>query len=384
MGRPPLRPGRHGTVHVFKSRGRWEARTRICDLDGVTRQVRRFADTKQAANDALQDALDNRPGATGDGELSPATPFADVAAAWMRDIDDAVTAGHKAPNTARVYRGILRKHLNPALGDSPISTLTVTRADGYLRALRAANNAALVKTTRTVLNGVFGYATRHGLIPANPMRDVGRIRGDRPKKVRPLTEVERERWLEALDEDPAAVRGDLPELTRFMLATGCRIGEALAVHWEDVDLDNKTVAILCGVVRLENGAGLARTPTKTAAGERTLFVPGWAVDMLRNRQDRMQLYRGPVFPPSRGSRHRWRDPSNTSRAFRLATERAGFGWVTSHVFRKTVASVLHEAGLTDREVADHLGHANTRTLVHYIGRRATGESAAAALDAGWT
>ncbi|WP_348239991.1 tyrosine-type recombinase/integrase, partial [Salmonella enterica] len=75
--------------------------------------------------------------------------------------------------------------------------------------------------------------------------------------------------------------------------------------------------------------------------------------------------------------------SNTLRAFREASARAGFGWVTSHEFRKTVASVLHEAGLTDREVADHLGHANTRTLVHYVGRRATGEAAAVALDVVW-
>ena len=153
------------------------------------------------------------------------------------------------------------------------------------------------------------------------------------------------------------------------------------MHWEDVDFDAKTVAIEWGIVRLENGGGLARTPTKTAAGERTLFIPGWAVDMLRDRQDRLGASSGPVFPPTgKRSRSRWRDPSNTSRSFRWATDRAGFGWVTSHVFRKTVASLLHEAGLSDREVADHLGHANTRTLVHYIGRRATGESAAAALD----
>jgi integrase len=383
MGRPPLKPGNHGAIHAIKSRGRWEARTRICDLDGVTRQVRRFADTKQAASEALQDALKHRPGAAVAGELTPATPFTDVATAWMGDVDDAVTTGRLAPNTARVYRGVLRRHLKPALGEAAISTITVTRADGFLRAFRANHKAALVKTVRTVLNGVLGYATRHGLIPTNPMRDVGRIGGDPRKKVRALTDTERERWLAKLDDDPRAVRDDLPELTRFMLATGCRVGEAIALHWENIHVDDKTVDIHWGIVRLENGGGLARTPTKTAAGERTLFLPGWAVDMLRARQERVRATSGPVFPPPRTGRTRWRDPSNTLRSFRGATSRAGFGWVTSHVFRKTVASLLHEAGLSDREVADHLGHANTRTLEHYIGRRATGESAAAALDVAW-
>lgn len=381
MGRPRIPPGTHGNVRIFQSRGRWEARTSFCDLDGVLRPVRRFADSKQAACTALQDALRNRPGASVAGELTAATVFEEVAAAWMREIDDAVTDGHKAPNTARVYRTVLRKHLEPVFGGAPISTLKTKRLADFLRTMREHHNADLVKTTRTVLNGVLGFAARNGLIDTTPMRDVGRIRGKPIKKVRPLTEVERERWLTNLSDDPRAVRDDLPELTRFMLATGCRIGEAIAVHWEDVDFDAKTVAIEWGVVRLENGGGLARTPTKTQAGERTLYLPGWAVDMLRDRQNARGVSAGPVFPPTRqGSRNRWRDPSNTSRSFRLATDRAGFGWVTSHVFRKTVASVLHEAGLSDREVADHLGHANTRTLVHYIGRRATGESAAAALD----
>lgn len=385
MGRPRIPPGTHGNVRIFQSRGRWEARTSFCDLDGVLRPVRRFADSKQAAGTALQEALRNRPGASVAGELTAATVFKEVAAAWLREIDDAVTDGHKAPNTARVYRTVLRKHLEPVFGGDPISTLKTKRLADFLRTMREHHNADLVKTTRTVLNGVLGFAARNDLIDTTPMRDVGRIRGKPIKKVRPLTDVERRTWLTKLEEDDSAVRDDLPDLTLFMLGCGCRISEALAVHWEDgVDFDNKTVAIDWSISRLENGGGLVRARTKTKAGERTLFVPSWCVDMLRARHDRQGGRDGPVFPPvSRQSKHRWRDPSNTSRSFRLATERAGFGWVTSHVFRKTVGSVLHESGLSDREVADYLGHSTTRTLVHYIGRRATGESAAAALEIGW-
>jgi integrase len=383
MGRPRLEPGTHGNIRVFASRGKWEACTRYCDLDGVTRPVRRFADSKQAANAALQKALRNRPGASVAGELSAATPFEEVAAAWMVEIDNAVADGHKAPNTARVYRTVLRKHLLPVFGPDPVSTVKTKRLADFLRTMREHHQADLVKTTRTVLNGVLGFAARNELIDTTPMRDVGRIRGKDPKKVRPLTDLERRQWLAKLSEDPRAVRDDLPDLTLFMLGCGCRISEALAVHWDSVNFDDKTVAIDWSITRLENGAGLVRGPTKTTAGARTLFIPGWCVDMLRDRHDRQGGRDGPVFPPTRRSIHRWRDPSNTSRSFRLATEQAGFGWITSHVFRRTVGSQLHEAGLTDREVADHLGHGSTRTLQHYIGRRATGESAAAALELGW-
>jgi hypothetical protein len=38
-------------------------------------------------------------------------------------------------------------------------------------------------------------------------------------------------------------------------------------------------------------------------------------------------------------------------------DRAGFDWVSSHTLRKTVATWLDDAGLTARQIADHLGHA---------------------------
>jgi len=62
-------------------------------------------------------------------------------------------------------------------------------------------------------------------------------------------------------------------------------------------------------------------------------------------------------------------------------DRAGFDWVTSHVFRKTVATRLDEAGLSARQIADHLGH-NRPSLTQdvYMGRGLPSPAAAAALQ----
>jgi integrase len=66
-----------------------------------------------------------------------------------------------------------------------------------------------------------------------------------------------------------------------------------------------------------------------------------------------------------------RDPSNTQADLRAALNRIGYAWVTSHVFRKTVASRLDDAGFSIRHIADQLGHARpSTTLDHYLGRRA--------------
>jgi hypothetical protein len=77
-----------------------------------------------------------------------------------------------------------------------------------------------------------------------------------------------------------------------------------------------------------------------------------------------------------------RDPSNTSDHLRDAFDDAGYEWVTSHVYRKTVATLMDEAGLSARQVADQLGQADiTTTQRHYLGRTKIARNAARVLDA---
>ena len=124
-----------------------------------------------------------------------------------------------------------------------------------------------------------------------------------------------------LAADADAVRKELPDLCEWMLGTGVRIGEALAVSWEEVDLSAGTVHIDHTLIRV-SGVGLLRKSTKSSAGERTLDLPGFALAMLRRRK-LASGGRGPVFPDSRGG---WRDPSNTSRDLRKARGSAEFAW----------------------------------------------------------
>ena len=169
----------------------------------------------------------------------------------------------------------------------------------------------------------------------------------------------------------------MPDLSRFMLATGVRIGESLAVYWPDVDLHAGLVAVDYNVVRVK-GKGLIRKSTKTEYGERTLPLPSWAVDMLRRRFAETSDPDGPVFPDSLGG---LRDPSNTNRVLRETRGSEGFAWVTSHVFRKTAATILDEAGLTARMIADHLGHSRpSMTQDVYMGRKMVSRQTAEALE----
>ncbi|HEX5403516.1 MAG TPA: site-specific integrase [Pseudonocardiaceae bacterium] len=246
--------------------------------------------------------------------------------------------------------------------------------DRFLITVRRSTGLATAKTARSVISGVIGLAVRHGALSSNPVRDTSPLEAGRKKGPRALTTEEREQWFAQLDADQVAVRKDLPDLCRFMLATGVRIGEALGVYWSDVDMDTATVRIDHTVLRVK-GEGLRRSPTKTAAGERTLPLPSWVVSILR---ERARGEDGPVFADALGG---LRDPSNTMADLREARGTDGFAWVTSHVFRKTAATILDEAGLTARLIADQLGHSKpSMTQDVYLGRKVVSPATAAALE----
>ena len=186
------------------------------------------------------------------------------------------------------------------------------------------------------------------------------------------------RWLAG---DRGAQIEDLHDLVMFMVATGLRIGEALGVVWSAVDLDQGTVAVRGTVLRVKGDGLILKPSPKSAAGERVLKLPTWAVRMLARRaHTSASASTSPVF----ASRHRgwFRDPANTRRSLRQAFATAGMQGLTSHSFRKTVATLMDEAGLSARQAADQLGHAKpSRTADVYYGRRVRATGAAEVLEA---
>lgn len=194
-----------------------------------------------------------------------------------------------------------------------------------------------------------GLAVRYGALDSNPVRDVGRIESER-SSARALALVEAVDLRAKIHADERCTKWDLVDLTDFMLATGLRIGEAAAITWDALDLRAATVEVRGTVIRV-NGVGLTtkRRP-KSKSGYRTLELPSWAVAMLTRRKENARPNDwNVVFSAPMGG---LRDPSNTQADLREVFADAGYDWVTSHVYRKTVATMMDESGLTARQAAD--------------------------------
>jgi integrase len=348
------------------------------DFDGVTRSVQARGKTATQASQNLRLRLQNRTLAGGQGVLTALTKFSAAADVWLTHMDEAVRDGRRSPGTVDTYRRQLKNHILPALSAVRLGEITPPLADRVMGRIKKEVSPATARSCRSVMSGVIGLAVRHGAIASNPMREIERIESRPKKEPRALTPAERVELLRQLRADERAVRRDLPDLVFFMLATGCRIGEALAVLWSEVDFADRTVEITSTLIRV-NGEGLLRKPTKSRAGERTLLLPSTAFAVLRRRFMTGARLDQPLFPDVYGS---FRDPANVRRDLRDARGDDGLAWITSHTFRKTAATILDEAALSARLVADQLGHSRTSmTQDYYLGRRVPDNQAALALEA---
>ncbi len=320
MARPPLPLGTYGKIKTWQEGKTWLARVKFRDFDGIVRPVKRSGKTKAAAERELKAALADRQMPVKQAEITSETKITRLAELWLGEIERAVETGARSPGTLDTYRSIYQRHVKPALGALRIREVDTPVVDRILDATRK-KSVSGARTAKIVISGMMRLAARHGAVMANPVREVGRIEATPRRKPRSLTAGERQQWLDALEASDAAQVWDLLDLSLMMLATGCRIGECLAIGWDEVDLDHAAVDVCWRLVR-RTGVGLLRLPsTKTGeSGERLIPLPSWAITMLKRRRLAIASEVQPVFPDSLGG---WRDPSNVRRVWRRIRDDAG-------------------------------------------------------------
>jgi integrase len=388
-----------------------QARALFRDYDGHTRLVSKTGRSRAAAERALKAEFTTRRTPVGSGSITSATRVGSLADAWL------LRAHGWSTGTDRVYRSLVKNQVKPALGSLRIREVNPAVVSKLLTAITTKSGPSAAKSTRACLSGMFALAIEEGVVSANPVRDSATRISVGRRVPRALTVEETSRLVALFRSSARASELDVADVVDWMLATGCRIGEALALRYGAnpdgrplLDVDAGTWEVNATVVRVP-GKGLATQPRpKTAAGWRVVAVPPFALRILEVRPSRRSGASVVFTAPLTGG---LRDPNNVSGDLRVlldsfeCDECAGTGfqrtsegtfvagptgrrrrcdqgpwsWVTSHTFRKTVATRLDEAGFSPRQVADQLGHANpSMTLDVYFGRHVVCAAAAKVLD----
>jgi integrase len=123
-----------------------------------------------------------------------------------------------------------------------------------------------------------------------------------------------------------------------------------------------------GKVFRATGQGLQRHATaKTEAGLRTLPLPRFAIDVLEARRNVPFLgEQKMIFPSTAGTLC---DPNNFNKQWRQVRYGLEAADVTTHSFRKSLATLIDDEGMSARIGADHLGHTNvSMTQDRYMSR----------------
>lgn len=467
MPRPPLPIGSWGRIssRVLETGEtgkpvKVRAKANFRDHDGHVRDVTAYGKTATAAESALLKKLQDRASTGHSSELTAMHKLTHLLDLWEAKFEEQIADGRRSVTSLDTYRRAIKNHVRPALGELRIGEANTPRIDKVISAIKKKAGPPTARTSRAVISGMMQLAVRYGAISVNPVREVDRIEHPTKKLPRALRTDEIKLLRKQLKSDEAAVRADLPDLVTFMLGTGVRIGEALAIDWCQVDLDAGTVDITHTIVRVK-GEGLLRKPPKSAAGDRKLGLPDWLVATLRTRSAAGIRLDDPIFTDSHGS---YRDPTNVRRSLRAALSPVGsstrrdlglalraarreagltrdqvaktlkwpktkielietgrtkvdraiattlvqvykvtadaadailtqvdqasepvpadkFAWVTSHAFRKAVATALDNSGQTARGAADQLGHSRvSMTQDSYFDRQAPNPAATEAIQ----
>lgn len=396
MGRPALPIGAHGKITAKQLGPKlWEARCRVRDKDGEMLQLRRQGKTENAAIRNVQKRATELTAEILSGTLKSTTRFKLVAEAWIAELEREANLGVGSHGSIRTYRSILRNHVNKALGALQMNSdeLTGSALDSLVKRTHDKVGYATAKSVRAVLQGICTYAMRHNLIHVDPAKSIGRLRQGDQEEIRSLTLAERRDLLDKLGKlakakqtdkvgrslgDRGAVWLDLPDLVRAMLCTGVRIGELLALTGADFgrnEAGEPVVHVVAHIVR-EHGKLVRKAYRKGSKNRLVLQVPEWSVPMW-SRRKLAAVADGPLFPGARGT---WVHPDNQGHRIREAFDACGYQWVKSHHFRKTVGTVLAEAGLPSRAVADQLGHTNEATARKFYVAPVSNAAAAGVLE----
>jgi integrase len=343
-GEMTKRANAEGSIYQRKD-GRW-----VSALSLPTGKRKSFyAKTRREVQLRLVKAQnDTQSGLTVVGEKQTVAQFLDR---WLTESVKATVR----PRTYSSYSDLVRLHIKPVLGKTSIARLTPQQIQGLLNAkLQAGLSTSTVKYIHAVLRRALGQAYRWGIVARNAAA---------------LVDPPRVRHEEVSIMDPAQARAFLDAISghrlealySVALAVGLRQGEALGLRWDDVNLESGQLEVRKQLQRLDSQYRLVEP--KTNKSRRTLDLPGFAVDSLRQHRVHQIEERlaaggdweewGLVFTTRRGTPL---DAKNVTHRFQEFLARNNLPRMRFHDLRHACASLLLAQGEQARVVMEILGH----------------------------
>lgn len=354
MGRARTPLGTHGKIFISKTAaGTWCAITYYRDMSGRRRKLQRTHRTKAGAEHALREYATQITQTAGK-TLTPHSTLEKAAELWWEEWKSEKPRPH---NTIVAYKYSMEKTITPVIGQLQLIECTTGVLSLFIKQLAADRSVSTAIRARMILKMIFETAERYDAIARNPVDSIKNPSAPKKEiKILSIDEIERMRTI---------LTGRNALAFELMLATGGRIGEILAIRWEDIEQTPAgVIAHLSGTL---TGVGkyTKRQEHRKSGKNISLYLPEFAVRALEKyASETCKDHRhGPIFigsPRANGLL----SPDTFRTCWNSKLKGTEFEHVHPHMIRATVATML--ANNADAAAASaQLGNTEAVLRAHY-------------------
>ena len=333
--------------------GRWEGRyTAGYHPDTGKRIIKNVLGKTQAeVKDKLKKAIEDAQGI----DVAHADDY--TVGSWLNFWYDLYAKPNIRTATADKYQLFIEEYVTPKIGHIKLTKLTARDLQklykkltehGRVRPDKQGNYSLSTTTVRSVhlmLHCAFERAVKERLILCNPTEDC-----IAPKVQKKEMKILRPEDLKAYLT--AAEKRDALPMFYLELVSGLRKGELVALRWDDLDVEHRTISVSKQLVRNPNGEVILSRP-KTETSVRQVSIPQDAVDLLI--QEHSKHPNNPyMFPsPTTGEMYH---PDSVVNIHKKILKDADLPHIRFHDLRHTFATLALQNGVDIKTVSGMLGH----------------------------
>lgn len=339
---------------VYKKKNKWYARLNYVDSFGKYTQVQsKYFDTKREAQEELAKLQVNHK------QVKSKLTFDDIFNEYIKDQTDKVK-----PSTHSHYKP-LYEHIRIHIGNVPVQELTIPRYKTFKEEL---TNDGLSTSRKSRIHKFVCTLTKYayqnyGILNDVPNRvggfkDTTKIKED----IEVYTEEEFKQFIKQFDNDIV-----YHSLFMVLFYQGLRIGEALALNWNDIDFENAKLRInktyTSKINKEYKATNYSITSPKTQSSNRTIPIYKDVLNALKT------LYN--YYEKFDNFNNKWfvfggfKTLSETTLANKKndACKKAKLKQITIHQFRHSCISFLANNGVSPMAIKDFVGHSKLSTTM---------------------